>query len=729
MYKNKYLKYKQKYIKLKKYQNGGLIKGEITRFYKNNINLFIENREQNLALLLQSYNIPYSERLDKVYGLWYSSDYSQLINNNDEYYQFIGLTNFKYWDITVLTRINDSTYSYFQSFDYINPSDALKAFIIGPTFTECANIIQVTIYHHILNIVGEEKFNYLFGNILTPFIITPILYEPWKIKIRKLGTGFNSDLYEPILENPLYFLYDRIDDYSLNSLENNDIVYIEGVREYKYKHFSGNLIGFNLICYRPSKYDKPKFIGFGPNEFNTGPKTYEEIHQLLINGYNQDQDENTNKIITEKLKNTDPLLQESAKFAQLLKYDIVPQNFPIIGITHRLRFSQEKLINFIETPKQEWYKESISKLIKLLPKPVPKAKKINILLKSFSYETQKAHFFNYERKTKQQDDMWNYMMKFSIKVVTKNVHDGPIGIILSGSPGIGKTHLSVAVAKYVANHGKIVTFVDEEYINSKITSNGVPDFTSLISTSDLIILDDINSQFGGGAEFLKVVLKYVITNNKALLYTSNNVIPIIQSNLPIFFGYDHPYAKNFVSINNIIADSFRKPWININLNIITNEEKYKLLNSYIGGQSAGIIIETNDIDEQKYINQFNIITNNTQPIRIVRDWFDEQSLLAFKKYDKVNELQSYHRQQYKGDVTDLEQYKFIIIRIHNKSTTNQLLKILPRMHDNGIKVIVLVSSYDYFKQLINLELNSYDLEKYKIRLIDRLNIIFPNIIT
>ena len=58
------------------------------------------------------------------------------------------------------------------------------------------------------------------------------------------------------------------------------------------------------------------------------------------------------------------------------------------------------------------------------------------------------------------------VIKFSIKVVTKNVHDGPIGIILSGSPGIGKTHLSVAVAKYVANHGKIVTFVDEEYINS-----------------------------------------------------------------------------------------------------------------------------------------------------------------------------------------------------------------------------------------------------------------------
>ena len=103
----------------------------------------------------------------------------------------------------------------------------------------------MTIYHNILNIVGEEKFNYLFGNLLTPFIITPHVFEPINFSIRKKT---EDDQYEAITGNPLYFLYDEIKDYSLESLENNDIVYIGGVSWYPKKHFSGIFPGFNLIC-------------------------------------------------------------------------------------------------------------------------------------------------------------------------------------------------------------------------------------------------------------------------------------------------------------------------------------------------------------------------------------------------------------------------------------------------------------------------------------------------
>ncbi len=103
--------------------------------------------------------------------MWYASDYSKHMHNNEDHIPYIGLTNSTYWDITVSKEVGISLVSYFQSSDY---------FIIGPTFTECANVVQVTIDHYILNCVGENFFNYLFGSLLTPFIITPLLYNELK---------------------------------------------------------------------------------------------------------------------------------------------------------------------------------------------------------------------------------------------------------------------------------------------------------------------------------------------------------------------------------------------------------------------------------------------------------------------------------------------------------------------------------------------------------------------
>ena len=70
-----------------------------------------------------------------------------------------------------------------------------------------------------------------------------------------------------------------------------------------------------------------------------------------------------------------PLTNLYPKFATLLKNDKVPLTYPITGITHRLRFNQEKLKKFIETPRNEWYNESLCELMKLLPNPLPKKKK------------------------------------------------------------------------------------------------------------------------------------------------------------------------------------------------------------------------------------------------------------------------------------------------------------------------------------------------------------------
>ena len=41
-------------------QKGGLIRSEILDLYENNVSSFIDIKEENLALLLQSYNKPYT---------------------------------------------------------------------------------------------------------------------------------------------------------------------------------------------------------------------------------------------------------------------------------------------------------------------------------------------------------------------------------------------------------------------------------------------------------------------------------------------------------------------------------------------------------------------------------------------------------------------------------------------------------------------------------------------
>ena len=690
-YKNKYLKYKKKYLILKNtVQKGGLIRSEIFQTYKNNVNLFKETKESNLALLLQSYNIDYNEKLDSPIGMWYGSDYSKLVNKNDDSNQFIGFTNHNFWDITVSTRYDEQYVSYFQSFDYIKPSDALKSFIIGPTFTECANVIQVTIYHHILNIVGEDKFNYLFGNLLTPFIITPTLYNPWEIKRRK-EYSVPYEEYGPIIENPLYFLCDKIEDTSLQSLTNNDIVYIEGIPKYKFKHFSGDFIGYNLICVRPSMSDEPKFIGFGPHVFKDGAKTYDEMHKILIDGYNQNQNQNTQKIIKAKEKESNELTKAFTDLAKLLKDNTVTYDEPIRGIIHRLCFNQTKLQKFIDSTKQEWYNESDIKLKKLLPNE--NKIEINLLGSfSFSFETNDATFDNYIKSTPQLNKIFDYMELFALKIITKLPKYGPIGIILSGTPGIGKTHLSVSVAKLVSTYGKKVIFVDADYINRNKTV-----LSDTFKDSDLIILDDINSEYDNASVFVRRALSYVIENNKALLYTSNNIIPIIQTNLPKFFGYDHLFAKNFIAINNIDAESHRNPWTDINLKSTSNQDKYKFLHDYSGGQGAGIIIQTNDTDETIYIKEYNDFTGNKLPVRIVKDY----------------------------PVTDLIEYKIIIISVNEYNKQAALIKILPEIHNNGIKVIVLAKTVEEFKKVILQQLN-YNL-KLKPKLIDRLNTIFTKI--
>jgi len=712
-YKKLYLNLKKEYYKK---QFGGLRREQLYHLYNKSIDDFISIDTNDLVEIIKSYNIRYIKGKNK--GLYYDIDYSRLENSNDKTREFIGFTNPNYFDLTTSIQFENSLVSFFKSFDYIKPSEALKAFIIGPTFTECANIIQVSIYHLILNFVGDEKFDDLFGNLLIPFTITPNIFMPILSEIINKN---EDNTYQAIIGNPLYFLFDEIYDLRLENLEHNDIVYIRGVEEYNLKHLSGASIGWNLICDKDESTGETKFIGFGPNEFGTrnGSKTYEEMVKLLIDGYNKPQNNETLKIIEARKKVEE--LKDSAINAESLKNDIITgfSSRSIVGIQYILRLNQEKLFEFIKRPKYKWYEDENNNL------PEENNIPINLLLDSFSTETNDSTFENYIKDNEDRELLYNYMLKFGYKIINKTLESGPIGFVLTGSPGIGKTHLSVALAKFVSNYGIKVTFVDENYVGKKFEeSRGqLRDFRSWFNDSDLIILDDINSIHGTGSIFLQQVLEYIIIESKALLYTSNNILPLIQKNIPIIFPYDYHGAKNFFSLN-INTSSYRTPWIDHDINLLDNNEKYNLLFSYLGKKSAGIIIETDNIDEQKFIDDFNTFTANTTEFTIVKDWTLTQ---RFNRYGNYTTKLSPKDMQDTNGYPQILKDNYIIMVINEYSYGEQFIRILPELHDNSNKIIILTRSITEFKKLILLVIGNYLNEKNKLKLLARLNIMIPYI--
>jgi hypothetical protein len=300
---DKYLKYKKKYLKLK----GGMFtdfdenpadKEPRQLLVESYLNNFADNRlidSRDLFELMSSYNRSYEMRetreLEKS-GMYYAQDYIDKYFPGKSTFAITAVSNSKYWDIGVNTVFDQTLISYFQSYDYVKPSDALKSFIKGPTITDCANTIQISVYHLIYNLIGEEAFDQVFGNLLTPFVVTPTLFEQLTKGERRVYQGTK---YEPVLGNPLDVLFDIIERPTLESLQDQDILYIKGVPEYDSKHISGGSTGWNLICGRKGS-EEPKFIGFGPIKFSE-PLTYQGIKRLLIDGYNKEQNVDTTSYI------------------------------------------------------------------------------------------------------------------------------------------------------------------------------------------------------------------------------------------------------------------------------------------------------------------------------------------------------------------------------------------------------------------------------------------------
>ncbi|CAF22918.1 hypothetical protein [Candidatus Protochlamydia amoebophila] len=150
----------------------------------------------------------------------------------------------------------------------VSPSEALKSAQRGPTLVDCATVCQLGQYQALLEVLGEEKFNYLFGH----------------------ETGSPLVLCSYAIDNPLMpfltkYIIKNSEKCPINEvkLEKGWRVVFNNVSKYNIKHgMRGDAVSFDVICLDPTP-GQEKFIGLG---LKSEGITEKELEQVLIEEYN-----------------------------------------------------------------------------------------------------------------------------------------------------------------------------------------------------------------------------------------------------------------------------------------------------------------------------------------------------------------------------------------------------------------------------------------------------------
>jgi chromosomal replication initiation ATPase DnaA len=330
-----------------------------------------------------------------------------------------------------------------------------------------------------------------------------------------------------------------------------------------------------------------------------------------------------------------------------------------------------------------------------------------ILVHDYPKESENNTFENYIVRNEQHKELFDLSQKFANKVSNQSYINGPYFFSISGPSSVGKTHLSVAISKYVSSYSKNVIFINSKTISDIYQISGGKPMDKIFSewtqNQDLIIIDDINQIYGISAIFFEKAFKYCLINAKALLITSNiKINKLFHINAPLYFN-----DKSLLIYNTSISLSYRTPWTE---NILNLKNPVNDLLQYSGNQGAGIVIEGPN-DRVQFalldINKF----NSDLKIRYTKDVFKIQD----KAWPTVYDLY----------VHDAYKYNIVITKVFNSNEAEQLLHLIHNTHNYNLKLIIFIESNDKFRNLINSKIKSYSFEDEIMRLIERINIILP----
>ncbi|MBO9483736.1 ATP-binding protein [Salinisphaera sp. G21_0] len=487
--------------------------------------------------------------------------------------------------------------------------------------------------------------------------------------------------------------------------ERGDIIYIQGVKSYSAKHKTGSAMGFNLICTGQNSSEQNLYLGFGPDKF-AEPKTFEQVKNLLIDGYNQPQCTDTIAAIA----------KGEMGYADWTDHTLSYKS-PIVGLTCGMRFRAERWTHFFSNDKA-WHQQLPLPVTPVLkPKPVDHGE-------PFSIENLAADFENFETGSSQQDLMKQTALKFTHAVINnldETLPKKPVGLFLTGSAGIGKTHLCVAVAKKAAHYGVNTLYISDERVGCLYLDLGSDDkqwnrkVDEMLAGKDLVIVDDVTKcQFGITKMFLAKTMKHVMAENKAIMVSSNYPVHIDKKH----FGIIDPLtetAHNFCYLNDLQGDSRRSRWWD-SLEVQTDDALLQL-SHYQGDKAAGVITEqAESLDE--------IAIKLSIPVEQIRE-VDPCFLPGGQKLMPDFYLSDLSNTKHQAVFLECDMTGS---KLRCGVKIEQFFNVIQRVHDEGLKLVVKTNDRLLFieKVMNHYEDNFFSEQQKKIRTTDRLKNMFSD---
>ncbi|WP_257280826.1 ATP-binding protein [Endozoicomonas sp. ISHI1] len=656
---------------------------------------YAERHSVRTSFYLQGRNLKSEE--DKRLGIFYSEDYQALELPDLSKSHYLGLHSLpEYFD--TMNRC-----SFVSTDKGHKPSKCLNAFFHGPTCADCATTLLACQYRAIETIIGTDEFDRIFGAPVSKFRISADLFghisESPEFLTKK---GETENLIH--FSNPLYHLFDYLDfdkgsgsdGPSERDIRKGDILYIKGVKHYALKHVTGAAVGFNLVCTGQNSSGQNLYQGFGPGKFDE-PKTYDQVKKILIDGYNKPQSPETLLVIKEG----------KTSYTELAS-DVLPYDHPIGGIVISARFNTGVWEHFLSRCDQVWHRQPLLSVTPTIePKPVHHGSQ-------FHTENLDADLDQFKPHSTQQELIHETALKFTHAVINNQgeaLHKKPMGLFLTGSPGQGKTHLCVAVARKAADYGVNTLYIDADKAGELYQCFQGNEWDSkigeLLAGKDLVVIDDANGGYFSD-QLLAKTMKHVMTENKAIMVSSNHHIPV-KAACPGDIEPLTACAHNFLYLNDLQGDGYRSYWWHSPE--VQAADAISQLGQYQGRNAAAVITEhAVSIDEMA-----RVLSIPAEQIRRVGSPYLPGENLVSPDFHFSHLSKTEHQAVFmECDAT------------RDSTRIRQFLNVIQKVHNEGLKLVVKTNDRSLLSKAVLDYLNFLQPEKEDVRTKERLEHMFPD---